>query len=372
MLRVALNPLWARRQQGLSKMMAMSLLVHLAFFLFVLLSRSFWGSQPSGLQSFQVSLIDAGPGVAASGAGTSEAETIVSEKGGSKSGGKSEPVSPPEKEAPKVVVTEPAPSPAVPIPKAAPPSEALPDVRAPRTSVNANPVEKEDPERLEEWWKQQKKALTSPKSNPPAKPKMGVSERTRTAKIDIQKRPAILPPVVSAPLTPSKSVPDSGGSKPLSPSVPKEDGGSSNKELPESSGGGGGESPGMPSSGEGGASGSAKNGAIAGIEGIGVAGGSASFNFPSYLQKVDQKIRWQWAPPPVASSGKRLVIRFIVEKDGAIDQSSVAIEESSGNHFFDQAALRAVYAAHPLPPLPKAYHENLLTVFMHFVVKEDS
>ncbi len=109
----------------------------------------------------------------------------------------------------------------------------------------------------------------------------------------------------------------------------------------------------------------------AGGTGMGAVG-SSSFRFPSYLQKIDNKIRWQWAPPPVRSKADSLVVRFTIKKDGSIDKRSVTVEESSGNAFFDQAAMRAIFAAHPLPPLPEAYSEDLLTVYMNFVVKEDS
>ena len=244
----------------------------------------------------------------------------------------------------------------------------------PRSAVNAPPEEKEDPERLQEWWKKQKQALKGPTDTPGIKPKMGVSGQTRTAKIDIQKRPVEIPPIGSSPLVAPKlsSGSHEGGVENQKPSQPenasKGETSSSSSErnqtdesaFPESS------------SGQEKEGGSIQASVGPGIRGEGIAGGTSSFPFPSYLQKVDHKIRWQWATPPLASRVNRLVIRFMIRKDGGIDKSSVKIQESSGNDFFDQAAMRAVYAAHPLPPLPNAFQEDLLTVFMNFVVKEDS
>lgn len=369
-LRAGWEPFMVRRQQGLSKMMACSFFLHLFLFLFIILNRAFFGSQTPSLQGFQVSLI--GPG------GESD---LVSEGGGSRGtssradGSKSmnEPRTKSSTETEKQkAVTQAAP----PLKQSLPSETEAPSSgsRAPRSAVNAPLEEKEDPERLQEWWKKQKQALKTPTDTPGIKPKMGVSGQTRTAKIDIQKRPVEIPPVASSPLdTPLSSAGSHEGrvenQKPSRPENALK--GETSPSSPERNQTG--ESAFSESS-----SGQEKEGVSIqasvgpGIRGEGISGGSTSFPFPSYLQKVDHKIRWQWAPPPVTSRGDRLVIRFMIRKDGGIDKSSVKIQESSGNDFFDQAAMRAVYAAHPLPPLPNAFQEDLLTVFMNFVVKEDS
>ncbi len=369
MLRTVYGPLWGRREQGLSRMLAFSLGLHLFFFIFIILSRSFWGLQPPSFQSFQVNLIDNGSGVAVSGAEKSRGNAAGSKKTGD---------IPPKKAAPEKTKA--------PEKKMAPPPQAKPKpgkaasnssapieapVRAPRSAVNPAPVEEDDPERLQEWWKKQKKALSTSKSTPAPKPKMGLSERTRTAKIDIQKRP-VTPPINIPAKSAAKPAPapEAGQKEPLK--TDEEEGAGMNTGSEDSSDEKTGEESEAGSLGTAGGEPEMQTGALSGIKGVGASGGNASFNFPSYLQKVDQKVRWQWAPPPVTSGGDRLVVRFVVNKNGAIDLSSVKIEESSGNHFSDQAALRAVFAAHPLPPLPKAYHENLLTVYMNFVVREDS
>jgi len=368
-----------RRQQGLSKMMACSIFLHFFLFLFLLVNRAFFSSHTTSFQGFQVNLVAPGTGSGFSAGGTSKSRTA--KKSAPKKSAKTRVKSPPP--APKKASVKPA------VPKAAPAKastksavpplqstpKAVPSLtRAPRRSVNAPPAEKDDPERLQEWWKKQKKALKTPSVTPGIKPKMGVLERTRTAKIDIQKRPNLVPPVISPPKVDASTTPKSGESA-------SEKSTSDNADaplIPDASSASEGESDGAAADQPGGEISQAEDSASMqasvgpGITGVGPSGGSASFLFPNYLKKVDHKIRWRWAPPPVTSTGDRLVIRFVIQKNGGIDKSSVEIAESSGNLFFDQAAIRAIYAAHPLPALPKAYNEDVLIVFMHFVVREDS
>ena len=60
----------------------------------------------------------------------------------------------------------------------------------------------------------------------------------------------------------------------------------------------------------------------------------------------------------------RALVRFTINRDGRV--SRIELERSSGNSSFDRAALRALYAANPLPPLPPAYRKNSLTVHLTF------
>ena len=57
-------------------------------------------------------------------------------------------------------------------------------------------------------------------------------------------------------------------------------------------------------------------------------------------------------------------MRFHIERDGTI--SDPEIETSSGLPFVDRAALRAVLAASPLPPLPPEYGGSQLGVHLIF------
>jgi TonB family protein len=54
----------------------------------------------------------------------------------------------------------------------------------------------------------------------------------------------------------------------------------------------------------------------------------------------------------------------VILKGGRLE--NIRLEESSGIASFDRAALRALYAAYPLPPLPPAYGKPSLTVHLSF------
>ena len=84
-------------------------------------------------------------------------------------------------------------------------------------------------------------------------------------------------------------------------------------------------------------------------------------NYPYYSQAIQNKISAEWSPPLFSrvSVDKReiiSVIGFIVQRNGRTN--SVEVEKSSGNRFYDESALRAVYNANPLPPLPREMTED--------------
>lgn len=107
-----------------------------------------------------------------------------------------------------------------------------------------------------------------------------------------------------------------------------------------------------------------------------IATGSAALNaslfkFPYYLRSIENKISGQWAPPPALQEEiVGAVVQFSVNRRGRIE--SVEIEKSSGNSQFDQAALRAVYNANPLPPLPEGLTEDPLKVHFSFTLQRGS
>jgi TonB family protein len=113
----------------------------------------------------------------------------------------------------------------------------------------------------------------------------------------------------------------------------------------------------------------------AGIVGGGAGGaGDASLQFPGYLQKMENKISGVWAPPPVSFQGEpaNVTIQFNVMKNGHVERESIKVEKSSGNPFFDQAAMRAVYGADPFPPFPEFLSEDRLSIHFNFTVLENS
>lgn len=94
-----------------------------------------------------------------------------------------------------------------------------------------------------------------------------------------------------------------------------------------------------------------------------VAGVPADFHFSYYIERMLALIESRWYKPAVAK-GTRTRVRFRIQTDGRLD--AIEIEESSGHPSFDRAALRALYASNPLPPLPPAYTQSSLTVHLSF------
>ena len=93
------------------------------------------------------------------------------------------------------------------------------------------------------------------------------------------------------------------------------------------------------------------------------AGIPSDFHFAYYVQRMLALIEARWYKP-AAPAGTQARARFTIARDGKL--SRIELEESSGNSSFDRAALRALYAANPLPPLPPAYAQSSLTVHLTF------
>ncbi len=89
----------------------------------------------------------------------------------------------------------------------------------------------------------------------------------------------------------------------------------------------------------------------------------SDFHFTYYVQRMLALIESRWYKPPVPA-GTTAHIRFRIMREGRVVE--IALEESSGIPSFDRAALRALYAANPLPPLPPAYGPSSLTVHLAF------
>lgn len=90
-----------------------------------------------------------------------------------------------------------------------------------------------------------------------------------------------------------------------------------------------------------------------------------------YLARVQSKISSQWIAPPVDLAGKslRVIIRFRLDRSGAV--SGVVVETTSGNGYYDDAGRRAVLKADPLPPFPKDMTEPYLDTHFSFTVGEE-
>jgi TonB family protein len=88
----------------------------------------------------------------------------------------------------------------------------------------------------------------------------------------------------------------------------------------------------------------------------------SDFPYAWYLRVIHQKISERWDGRALA--GRQPVAVFEIGRDGQV--SRLAIETSSGNSLYDQAALRAIAEANPFPPLPVDFKEPLLRVHLGF------
>ncbi len=96
------------------------------------------------------------------------------------------------------------------------------------------------------------------------------------------------------------------------------------------------------------------------------------FKYPYYLNLIQRKIEMYWSPPPLESASeiKETVVGFVLSATGKIEDPR--IERSSGNPFFDQAALRAIYQANPLPPFPQGVRDPSLKIHFSFSLMKKS
>ena len=72
----------------------------------------------------------------------------------------------------------------------------------------------------------------------------------------------------------------------------------------------------------------------------------SDFPFAWYLSRVQAKITERWGGR--ALPGQQPVAVFDIARDGQM--SGLPISKSSGNTYYDQAALRAITEANPFPP----------------------
>ena len=94
------------------------------------------------------------------------------------------------------------------------------------------------------------------------------------------------------------------------------------------------------------------------------------FPFAYYLATIKRKIAANWRVPGTAQGGGiHCRVYFTINKSGSLD--TPVIETSSGNFLFDQAAVRAVIQASPLPPLPGGFVDDYLGVHFSFAYEEE-
>ena len=85
------------------------------------------------------------------------------------------------------------------------------------------------------------------------------------------------------------------------------------------------------------------------------AGGETAFPFLPYVAIVRDKVERNWNPPPGAK-GSTVKVLFTILRSGRVGEAKLSV--SSGNFYFDQAAMRAILASSPFPPLPEGFFRD--------------
>lgn len=97
---------------------------------------------------------------------------------------------------------------------------------------------------------------------------------------------------------------------------------------------------------------------------------SKEFPFAYYINLLQYRLQENWRPPyqmDERSQPLRGGVVFRILRNGAI--TDIAVESTSGRFVFDRAALRAVLALSPLPPLPGEFNKDYLSVHIEFEEK---
>ena len=91
------------------------------------------------------------------------------------------------------------------------------------------------------------------------------------------------------------------------------------------------------------------------------------FPFAWYLAAVQRKITERWEDR--AQPGRQPVVTFVIGRDGQV--SSVTVKDSSGNAYYDRAAMRAIAEAAPFPQLPPEFSGSELRIHLGFNFARD-
>jgi TonB family protein len=88
----------------------------------------------------------------------------------------------------------------------------------------------------------------------------------------------------------------------------------------------------------------------------------SDFPYAWYIAAIHRKIRERW--DGYALAGQQPAVVFEIARDGGL--RGIRVDKTSGNPYYDQAAVRAVTEANPFPPLPTDFKKAVLTVGLQF------
>ncbi len=100
---------------------------------------------------------------------------------------------------------------------------------------------------------------------------------------------------------------------------------------------------------------------------VAAAEGETDFPFLPYLAIIRDKVQRNWNPPPGAK-GATAKVMFRILLSGRVGEAKLL--ETSGNFYFDQAAMRAILASSPFPPLPEGFSRDQATFSVDLIEKE--
>jgi TonB family protein len=89
----------------------------------------------------------------------------------------------------------------------------------------------------------------------------------------------------------------------------------------------------------------------------------ANFCCPEYIATMVQRVRSNWSDR--AENPGSAFIKFTIQRDGTI--TNVAVDQASPYFVHNQNAQRAVMLTRQLPPLPPAFTNPSLTVYLEFI-----
>ena len=194
--------------------------------------------------------------------------------------------------------------------------------------------------------------LAATARRPSAPATQPASRPVRAAAPAPQKRPPAAKAPVHPPAPPARSAVSAAKSPPPAPPAPARSDEALAPDAADAASGAGRGEPGALHS---------PAGAIA----LGPGNGASEepFPFSYYLTRFVSVVESNWFRPP-APTETRCRVRCRIDRSGRLAEAG--IEEESAVPAFDRAALRAIYASAPFPPLPEGFTGQSLTLHLDF------